>query len=385
MLSDSSTSKPRISSAKRTPGLLFLLWLCATIASSLPAQAQTPPTTEEALTYWRSRLDSAYAMQAAATPGWGNEVRLVAAQLATWGALTEALSALDHVLAAPESPFETAEAHRMRGQYLRSRGELVASNSAFSSQLAVFDANPFLKQACATVYASGISQLTGGLRNSGNLAGAILVNDRILSETFVSFSDGNQQTALLNRVALRREQSDSNATAAAIDALFGAFPKYGADNGDFIRLKAERTDCVPGNSLGADAHATLLQQVFEDEASRPFPQRLAVGRSAIDALIQSGSFSRTYELAQAMLDTIDKYGPKWLETKLPGVPPFTATHLRDAEISILSLLQGAEDHGRPDLSLTACLRLRNLATSASQVVYWKEQYDAVVRRNWPQP
>ncbi|MBY0313859.1 MAG: hypothetical protein K2W85_17475 [Phycisphaerales bacterium] len=342
-------------------GLIFVLGILAGYCSVAIAQPPSNPERDSALLHWRTQLVSAYAMQAGNVTGFGERIRMISSRFAGLDSHLEAIQALDQLLSASESPFDTSEAWRMKGQYLWARGDLNGAGISFSNQLAVYDAHPVLKSEGYATYASGVNQFAAILHLTGFTAQALQVCDRIINDQTTPFPARTRQSAFLNRIALLTSSSQCAEISSTIETFLNQYPKYGAATGEAVTLRLKKISCDVG-TLSGPQRVELVRELFDDPEIESFQQRFSVGEFLIEQALAVGNYPLVYETAFRLLDLIDAHGATWLETKHPEVQRLTATDLAHMEKGVLALMESGENHGSPSASLVACERLIQFVT-----------------------
>lgn len=361
---------------------LLALALAVVGAATFSLRAQPNSQHDADVAYWLDQLAQAYTQQASHTAGYGDRIRMIAARLAGLDSPAQGVQALDQLLSDPESSFDVADACRMKGQYLWAQGDSVGAGNAFSTQMAAFDATPALKLSFTSSYASGINQFAGVLHIFGFDSAATTVTSRIIDDTSVPFQESTVQAAFLNRLTIQVETNNCALAVATVDALFARFPEFGADTGEHLRVRLMKTKCQTGTMPGAELLSRYLA-LFNGSGAAKFPQIVGVGTAVIDAALAMEDRATAYDTALKLLEHIDKYSPTWLGMKIPGVETVTKESLVQTERTLLSLLQGGENHGWTNASLVGYSRLINLARSAEETAYYQNQYNQAAQRLRP--
>jgi tetratricopeptide (TPR) repeat protein len=319
--------------------------LTAALSCTSLAGARTEPIAEI-----RSEVERALQMRSIGQAGHSELLRRCAFQFNRFGAPSEALGALDHVLSDPESEFDRLEALRMKGQYLNALGDGPSGGLALAEQIAAYEQDPALIDRFSSLYASGIFSFQAVRAQEGRFAEAIELNERIL-EREEKFATEVVQSAWLNKVHLLARSNELGAAVQLLDQFFERFPTFGQADGGWVPLRLSRAQYANPARHSAD-YRWELSQLWGAPGSDSTPESISVGLELAGSLRRFGDDLAALNMYALVLQRIDVKRLAWLSSH-----PESGHRISEGELTVLGSLQAAHKSGRHDLAIMALTRL----------------------------
>ncbi len=304
-------------------------------------------------------LNEALRLRELGLPGHCNLFRRAAAALARVEAHAEAIRVLNLVVEDPESGFDLAAAHRMQGQYWLVLGQSRQAERAFEEQLALYDADPSMQRRFTSSYLSGISQLRMLLLARGDVHGALSVNARIVRDRGL-FDRATVASALRAAADIHGRLGDKTSQIEFVDELLGEYAQdVVGGNAAVARLRLMRAELIDA-TRSTDAYIAELRRLWDDPdlVSDPWTVEVVAQRlgQALKARGRVDEWLGVTGEALDRLDTIRKHPAPAVERESGSFD----RRMRSSEVTLLSVLKGAAQFGRPDLALYSLERLSEL-------------------------
>lgn len=325
---------------------------------TLPSVWQQQPSAADAIA---GQVAKAVRMQMAGDPGHSELLRQSASRFEDLNLRSHAQRALKLVIEKPETDFDLSEAHRMLAGSLLADGNIEQAIKSYQDQIAVFDANPALKQRFGVGYAGGVSQLAALLCLRGSLPEAEEVNDRLLGPDRSLFEPLVVCTALDNRAMIRTRMMNSAGAVEAIDDLLRECPSYGLADGRRISLQVRRLDLLFSDQT-APLYLAGLLEIWHDPQTAQSVHSLRLAGLVSQRLVAASRRNEAITIIEDSLTRLELNRKRW--TLHPGsvaADRLDPAEIRRLEVALLSEICGADAFGRSDVALRASVRQLELA------------------------
>lgn len=291
--------------------------------------------------------------QSANLPGYGDDLRKVANELADLGLFGDAQAAVSSLLANPENPFDQITGLMIQAQYSGVLGGPSASLTAWRYALSVCNGNEDLRAYFPDLYADVYGKTALAKFYVGDAAGALaMINNQLVGHADALTLD-QRLTALVNKAAFAKALANNTEVVSAITSLFTLSPTFGQDNGTWVELRLSQY-AAEDNGANGQSFVANLASLWNDAAAGGFPQSQEVGRALAAVYSAREQDALACDVAANALARLDAHKSSWLLMRIPACGPDWADQM---EMDWLTRLQTANAYGRSWLALWSHFRM----------------------------
>lgn len=351
-------------------GVIFLAMASTQVVAAQPSApaaraAARPPTEVEGL--------------GTREHGYGDRVRVRAARLLMQGDAQRAADLLADLIAAPETPFDLAEAWRMLGESRLALQDYVGAADAFARQLQALETDPALIGRFPVLRASGTMQRSLCLMQAGRASEAADQQAKFLASPPPGADRGTIASMLINQSTILQSLGRPQEAAVVLKRAINDYADQLASPDSTLELQITAATMTHARGEAPDLVADLVS-LWNSSTEASVSARGQLAMQIVTIADRCGLREVSTDIAEQAIAELDAaFAPNQAPSARAVSPaiPQELSHVRD---SMLETMANANVQLKPFTVLSALLRQAELASTPSAADAARERLEEFSER-----